>query len=174
MFPISRRSVAGVLAALAMSTAVALPAAAADDDKPLTPEAILAKKFEGQATAEFVVGKAGQLFEARSIQPDESEAIYLAPTVDGKTGSRVYVILSWQVATRLRKLGIDDPSGHFQGKLLRVSGAVKQLTGDNLPKSRLLFWARGQYKSETVTSGTEPEYFISVTSLDQLVLVRKP
>ena len=32
--------------------------------------------------------------------------------------------------------GIDDPAAHFRGKLIRVSGTVKQLSGGNIPTLR--------------------------------------
>ena len=153
---------------------VLAPSGRAGDAAPLSPQAVLDGKYVGQATLEFAIDKAGQLFEARSIKPGESDALYLAPKADGGHGSRVYVIISWGVATRLLQLGVDDPTEHFRGKMIRVSGSVRRLAGDDLPKSRSLYWSTGKYRSETVSSGTEPEYAIEVTSLDQLKLVRKP
>ena len=149
-------------------------AARAVADVPLTPEAILKKHFEGEATVEFTAGKSAQLFEGLSLKRGESASLYLAPKVAGKTGSRVYVIVHWTVATRLRQLGIDDPAAHFRDKLIRVTGAVTQLAGMNVPGERTLYTTDGGYKSETITGGRDPEYYVVVKSLDQIKLVRKP
>jgi hypothetical protein len=143
-------------------------------DMPLSPEAILKKKFEGEATVEFTAAKSAQLFEGLSLKPGERASLYLAPKVAGKTGSRVYVIVNWTVATRLRQFGIDDPAGHFRDRLIRVSGTVKELAGGNIPGERSLYTTDGGFKSETITSGKEPEYYLVVESLDQIKLVRKP
>lgn len=50
---------------------------------------------------------------------------------------RVYVLVSWEAATRLKRLGIENPVGHFRGKVVRVSGAVERLDGSSGPEYRI-------------------------------------
>lgn len=169
MISIAFPDVFGLIACSVLALAPAPPIAPADGT-PLTPAMVQDTMFEGKATLEFAVDKAGQLIEGRSIQPDESEALYLSPAVDERKASRVYVILSWKVATRLKHLGIDDPASHFRGKMLRVSGSVVRLSGGDVRARRVLS-ASGS--SETVLGGTVPEYVLFVESLDQLKVVRK-
>lgn len=151
MSALTRREVVGLVSAGMVSLATGRQTAVAAEDKPLTPETIVGKKFAGKATVEFVVGEAGVMLTGRITLVGESEPLHLAPKGDGKKRSPVYVHVSWESATRLKRLGIDDPAGHFRGKVVRVSGTVERLEGE---------------------SGAE--YRIQVTNLDQFEDIRKP
>jgi hypothetical protein len=123
---------AGVVAAVA-----GRPAAGAAEEKPLTPEAIVEKKFEGRATVEFQVEDVGLILTSRATSAEESEPLHLAPKTAGKKAGSVSVLVSWEVATRLKRLGIENPAKHFQGKVVRVSGVVERLTGSTGPEYRI-------------------------------------
>ena len=146
MRSVSRREVIGLVSAGVVTVAMGSRVSGAAKEKPLTPETIVAKEFEGKATVEFTVGKAGVMLHGRIFMADESEPLHIAP----KAG-RVYVVVSWETATRLKRLGIENPAEHFRGKVVRVSGTVERLAG---------------------SSGAE--YRIQVTNLDQIEVIRKP
>lgn len=121
------------------------------EKKPLTPALIVEKKFEGQATVEFPVGEVGLMLTSRATTIEESEPLHIAPKAEGKQTGQVYLLVSWEAATRLKRLGIENPGEHFRGKVVRVSGIVERLAGRS-----------GQ------------EYRIQVTTLDQFEVIRKP
>jgi hypothetical protein len=150
MSSFSRREVVGLASAGVVSVAMGLPVGAAEE-KPLTPEAIAEKKFEGIATVEFTVGEVGLVLTSRDTSTEESEPLHIAPKAAGKKAGRVHVLVSWEAATRLKRLGIENPADHFRGKVVRVSGTVERLTGS-----------------------PGPEYRIQVTTLDQFEVIRKP
>jgi len=151
MFRLTRREVVALLLACGTWAVTGLPDALAGEEMPLSPETIVEKKFEGKATVEFQVGEVGLMLTSRATSLDESLPLHIAPKAAGKKGVQVYVLVSWETATRLKRLGIEDPAEHFRGKLLRVSGTVERLSG---------------------SSGTA--YRIQVNSLDQLEAVRRP
>jgi hypothetical protein len=146
---LSRRDALRLVSAGVVAVAMALPMVGAAEEQPLTPEAIMENKVEGKATVEFPVGVVGLMLTSRATLADESEPLHIAPK--GKKAVGVYVLVSWEAATRLKRLGIENPAEHFRGKVVRVSGTVERLTG---------------------SSG--PEYRIQVTSLDQFEVIRKP
>jgi hypothetical protein len=150
MSALTRREVIGFVSAGVAAAVAGRPAGAAEE-KPLTPAALVEKKVEGQATIEFPVEEVGLILTSRATLTDESEPLFIAPKTADKKAGRVYVLVSWEVATRLKRLGIENPAQHFQGKVVRVSGTVERLTGS-----------------------TGPEYRIQVTSLDQFEVIRKP
>ena len=152
MLSASRRAVvANLLSSAAVVIGGSSWARAADEqkEKPLSPEVILEKKFEGQATVELEVGEVHTLNIDSLFVPDVSHDQIIKAKIPGaKTGQEFLVIVKRDVATRLLKLGIEDPAEHFRGKLLRVSGRVVR-------------------RSET-------QFQLRVTSLDQLEHLRKP
>jgi hypothetical protein len=148
---LTRREVVGLVSAGVVAAVAGLPATGAAEEKPLTPAAIVEKKFEGQATVEFPVGEVGLMLTSRATSTEESEPLLITPKAEGKKTSQVYLLVSWETATRLKRLGIENPAEHFRGKIVRVSGTVERLTG---------------------SAGTE--YRIQVASLDQFEVIRKP
>ena len=148
---LSRRDALRLVSAGVVAVTMALPMVGAAEEQPLTPEAIMEKKVEGKATVEFPVGEVGVMLTSRATLADESEPLHIAPKTARKKAVGVYVLVSWEAATRLKRLGIENPAEHFRGKVVRVSGTVERLTG---------------------SSG--PEYRIQVTSLDQFEVIRKP
>jgi hypothetical protein len=148
---LSRRDALRLVSAGVVAVTMALPMVGAAEEQPLTPEAIMEKKVEGKATVEFPVGEVGVMFTSRATLADESLPLHIAPKTAGQKAVGVYVLVSWEAATRLKRLGIENPAEHFRGKVVRVSGTVERLTG---------------------SSG--PEYRIQVTSLDQFEVIRKP
>ena len=151
MSSLTRREVVGLVSAGVVAAVAGLPAAGAADEKPLTPAAIAEKKFEGKATVEFPVGEVGLMLTSRATTTEESEPLLITPKADGKKTGPVYLLVSWEAATRLKRLGIENPAEHFRGKVVRVSGTVERLTGR-----------------------TGPEYRIQVTNLNQFEVIRKP
>jgi hypothetical protein len=150
MSPLTRREVVGLVSAGVVAAVVGPPAAGAAGEKPLTPETVVEKKVEGRATVEFRVEEVGWILTSRATLTDESLPLHLAPKVADKKAGSVYVLVSWEVATRFKRLGVENPAEHLQGKIVRISGIVERLTGR-----------------------TGPEYRIQVTSLDQFEIIRK-
>ena len=149
MFSPACREVVAILLAAAVAVVMRVPSAGAAEEKPLSPETILAKKFEGQATVEFLVGEVTTLNIDSLFVPGVSHAQFIRAKVPGaKDGQEFLVIVSREIATRLLQLGIEDPAEHLRGKVLRVSGRVER--------------------------HSENQYRLRVTSLDQLENIRKP
>jgi hypothetical protein len=148
---LTRREVVGLVSADVVADVVGLPAAGPAEEMPLTPETIVEKKVEGRATVEFQVEDVGLILTSRATSAEESEPLHLAPKTADRKAGRVSVLVSWEVATRLKRLGIENPAKHFRGKIVRVSGIVERLTGS-----------------------AGPEYRIQVTTLDQFEIIRKP
>ena len=124
--------------------------------KPLSPETILEHKFEGKATVELLVDEVKTLNIDSIFMPGLSHALTIKAKVSGaKDGEEFWVMVSRETATRLLRLGIEDPAEHFRGKVLRVSGTVERVTPPSAP-------AKTTY------------YKIHVTSLDQLESVHQP
>lgn len=89
------------------------------------------------------------------FMPGLSHAQMIKAKVSGaKDGEEFWVMVSRETATRLLRLGIEDPAEHCRGKVLRVSGTVERVTPPSAP-------AKTTYK-------------IHVTSLDQLESVHQP
>jgi hypothetical protein len=158
MFSASRRAVIASLLANSVVAVVGLSLARAADEKrekPITPETILKTKFEGKATVELQVGEVRTLNIDSVFVADVSHAQIIQAKIAGaKIGQEVVVTVSREIATRLLKLGIEDPAEHFRGKILRVSGTVEQIKRPSTP--------------------TAMAYRIQVTNLDQLESIRKP
>ncbi|MFO0966703.1 MAG: sigma-70 family RNA polymerase sigma factor [Gemmataceae bacterium] len=118
-------------------------------EKPLAPQTIFDKQFEGRATVEFLAGEVHTLNIDSVFVPNVSHAQIISAKVPGaKAGQEFIVCVVREVATRLLRLGIADPAEHFRGKVLRVSGVVQRLSGER--------------------------YRLYVTSLEQLEIIRNP
>ena len=153
MFILKPRAVAAVLLACGVWAVTGAPAALAAEENPLSSESIVEKNFEGKATVEFSVGEAylrPTNWAAESDGRWEAVPLRLVPKADA-TKERVMVLVSGETTARLKRLGIEDPAGHFRGKVLRVSGTV-----------------------ERFQTRAGPKYRIQVNSLDQLEAIRKP
>ncbi|MCY2967130.1 MAG: hypothetical protein NT069_26415 [Planctomycetota bacterium] len=158
MFSASRRAVNARLLANSVVAVVCFSLACAADEKreqPLTPETILETKFEGKATVELQVGEVRTINIDSVFVPDVSHVQVIQAKIAGaKIGQELVVTVSREIATRLLKLGIEDPAEHFRGKILRVSGTVEQIKRPSTPTAMV--------------------YRIQVTNLDQLESIRKP
>ncbi len=158
MFSASRRAVNARLLANSVVAVVCLSLACAADEKreqPLTPEMILETKFEGKATVELQVGEVRTVNIDSVFVPEVSHVQVIQAKIAGaKIGQELVVTVSREIATRLLKLGIEDPAEHFRGKILRVSGTVEQIKRPSTPTAMV--------------------YRIQVTNLDQLESIRKP
>ena len=147
MFSPTRRAVALLL------LACVAPTASAAEEKPLSPETIIEKNFEGKATVEFIVAEVYLKPASWAVSSDRHwKAVPLQVVAkDTATTPRVLVLVSGEGTARLRQLGVEEPAAHFRGKVLRVSGTV----------------VRGQRRDG-------PEYSILVSSLEQVEAIRKP
>jgi len=104
-------------------------------DRPLAPEAIVEKKFAGKATVEFQIGVVGLMQTNRLTRIDESLPLLITPKTTGKK-SPVFVHVSWETATQLKRLGL-DPVEFLRGKTIRIRGEVEALEGSSGPKYRI-------------------------------------
>jgi len=123
---------------------------------PLSPEMIVEKNITGKATVEFTVEEVYLLSESWAVSANDrwkAVPLNIVPKNFGKSGApnKMSVIVSGQVASRLKQLGIKNPAEHFRGKLLRVTGTVT---------------------SQEKRAGTF--YRLEVTSLDQLQVIAPP
>ena len=123
---------------------------------PLSPEMIVEKNITGKVTFEFTVGEVYLLPESWAVSANnrwKAVPLNIVPKNVGKSGAfyKVSVIVSGQVAARLKQLGIENPAEHFRGKVLRVTGTVT---------------------SQEKRAGTF--YRLEVTSLDQLQVIAPP
>ena len=101
------------------------PGVPAEVKKVLTPEQIFRDNVVGETRIEFRVG-AVSLGDA-PFDMEEATGRPRVPTADGKyTVSRLRVILSEKVEARLKQLGVENMQTHFYGKVIRVSGNLKQ------------------------------------------------
>src|SRR5262245_37677658 len=108
MAAITRREVVGLLSAGVLSAAVGHPLARSAEKKPLTPEAIVANKFEGKATVEFVVGESGTgALLGGGIKYGGVSGIHLCPADQPKKGGRIRVWVLRKPAHDLFRLGVD-------------------------------------------------------------------
>lgn len=122
---------------------------------PLTPETVVKKNITGPATLEFAVGEIYLMPESWAAHAWREVPLRLLPKDTVKKGEnalngKVSVIVSGKVTNRLRQLGIAEPTAHFRGKFLRVTGTI----------------TRTEHRAG-------PEYRLEVTSLDQLQFIRK-
>ncbi|MDA0589863.1 MAG: hypothetical protein O2820_06370 [Planctomycetota bacterium] len=156
MFSASSRAVSLCAIVVVAVVGSALTGAADEKkEKPLSPETILKDQFEGKATVELEVGEVHTLNIDSIFVPDVSHAQIIKAKIPGaKVGQEVLVTVSREVATRILKLGIEDPAEHFRGKILRVSGTVEPVKKLSTPSAMV--------------------YRIQVTNLDQLESIRKP
>lgn len=149
MFSPTCRQAVAILLTGVVAVVMGITIASAAEEKPLSPETILKEKFEGQATVELQVGDVTTLNIDSLFVPGVSHAQIVKAKVPGAKDEQAFLlIVSREVATRLLKLGIEDPAEHLRGKVLRLSGRVER-------------------RSET-------QYQMRVTSLDQLENIRKP
>ncbi|HEY7315872.1 MAG TPA: hypothetical protein VH643_41465 [Gemmataceae bacterium] len=152
MFALTLRAVAVLLLACGTWAVTGTPALAVNEN-PLSPETIVEKSFTGKATVEFLVGEVylkHSSWAASAHRRWKAVPLRIVPKADA-TKERVMVLLSGEITARLKRLGIENPSEHFRGKVLRVSGTV-----------------------ECFQTRAGPEYRIQVNSLDQLEAIRKP
>jgi hypothetical protein len=157
MFSLSRRGVAAILLALAAVAVLGSRLARAADEekeKPLSPETIFEKQFEGPARVEFEVAEVHTLNIDSVFVPDVSHDLVIKAKTPAAAPPEFLVVGKRVVATRLLKLGIADPAEHFRGKVLRVSGTVELIKRPSTPPALV--------------------YRILVTNLDQLENIRKP
>jgi hypothetical protein len=152
-----RRNAIIALAMLAITIAWAMPGggvAKEGDEKPLSAEEVLKKKILGKATVEVLVDEVTELNIASVIIPGESHIqLITARLPKGKGTEEFVVIVSKELATRLLRSGIVDPTDYFRRKKMRVSGIVARI--DRTPPE--------------VTT-----YKIHVTRMEQLESVRTP
>jgi len=157
MLSVTRREVVALLSASAVAAALGMPVAGAAEEKkekPLSAETLLETKFTGKATVEFLVGEVATVnIDALFVAGVSHAQIVKAMLPRVKDGQEFCVVVSRETATRLLRLGIDDPAEHFRGKVLRVSGTVERV-------------------ERALPSGTL--YKIHATSLEQLESIRKP
>jgi RNA polymerase sigma factor (sigma-70 family) len=128
------------------------PTEGAAQQKPLTPDEIVAKKFEGKATIEFQVGAKGTgAILGAGVAYGGVSGIQLSPGQQPQ-GGQVQVWILMKPSHDLFRLGIDPvaPGQHFLGKIIRVTGQI----------------TRVPYNSGMV-------YELRVESLDQIEEVRK-
>jgi PelA/Pel-15E family pectate lyase len=105
--------------AVLLSLACAVPAAA--DDKPLGPTEAR-KKVGEKVTVEMTVRAAKDRLEKRG-------EIYLDSETDFRDEKNFAVVITKPGAASLKEAGIDDPAEHFQDKLIRATGTVKEADG---------------------------------------------
>jgi DNA/RNA endonuclease YhcR with UshA esterase domain len=100
---------------------VALPAAAADEPKPLGP--VEARKQVGkEITVRMEVKTAKDRLEKRG-------EIYLDAEEDFKDEKNFAVVITKKGAASLKEAGIADPADHYKGKTITARGAVKEVDG---------------------------------------------
>jgi len=98
--------------------------AAGEKKTPLTPEAIFRDGVTGQACVEFKVKAVA--IQGSPFSMEEAVGRQPVATADGKSVSRLEVIVSEKVEARLHQLGIEDLRTHFYGKTVRVAGDLKR------------------------------------------------
>jgi hypothetical protein len=123
---------------------------------PLSPEMIVEKNITGKATVEFLVDEVYLLPESWAVSANDrwkAVPLHIVPKNAGKSGAfyKMSVIISGQVVSRFKQLGIKNPAEHFRGKVLRVTGTLT---------------------SQEKRAGTF--YRLEVTNLDQLQVIASP
>jgi DNA/RNA endonuclease YhcR with UshA esterase domain len=100
---------------------VVLPAAAADEPKPLPP--VEARKQVGkEITVRMEVKTTKDRLEKRG-------EIYLDAEEDFKDEKNFAVVITRKGAASLREAGIADPADHYKGKTITARGEVKEVDG---------------------------------------------
>src|SRR6185369_2065116 len=90
--------------------------AAGAEEKPLSPiEA--RKRVNDKITLQMFVKASKNRLEKR-------KEIYLDSETDFKDEKNMAVVINAEGAARFKKVGIDEPAGHFKGKTIRVTGTV--------------------------------------------------
>jgi hypothetical protein len=98
--------------------------AAGEKKTPLTPEEIFHDGVTGQVCVEFTVKAVA--IQGSPFSMEEAVGRQPVANADGKSSvSRLVVIVSEKVETRLHQLGIEDLRTHFYGKTVRVAGNLK-------------------------------------------------
>jgi hypothetical protein len=163
MFTFAPRVVAA-FALAGLAWAVTSPAVALGDrpwsaraavQEPLSPETVIKKHITGKATVEFSAGEVYLMPASWAATSDagwKAVPLQILPKDIGKKGSfyNMSVVVSGEVTTRLKQLGIENPAEHFRGKLLRVSGTI----------------TRFETRARTI-------YRMEVNNLDQIEIIRK-
>jgi DNA/RNA endonuclease YhcR with UshA esterase domain len=99
----------------------AAPLFGADADKVLGP--VEARKKVGERiTVQMEVKAAKDRLEKRG-------EIYLDSQENFKDEKNFAVVITKKGAASLKEAGIDDPAGHFKGKIIRAGGVVKEVSG---------------------------------------------
>jgi len=96
----------------------------ADADNPLTPVEARGKVGE-KITVEMTVRASKDRLQKRG-------EIYLDSEADFHDAKNFAVVITKMGAASLKKTGITDPAVHFKGKVIRVSGTVKEV--DEIPR----------------------------------------
>jgi hypothetical protein len=129
------------------------PSAVPEGKKVLTAKQIFRDKLVGQTRIEFTVGAVSL---SGPFVMEEATDRPRVPTADGKFQvSRLRVVVTEKVEARLKQLGIEDLGTHFYGKVVRVSGNLKQEVDAGGVGNRLI------------------TYSLTIESLDQLEFVGK-
>ena len=102
---------------VALLAATLAGAAAAEEEKPLTP-AEARKRVGDKVTVEMTVKAAKDRLEKRG-------EIYLDAEEDFKDPKNFAVVITKEGAASLKEKGIDSPADHFRGKTIRATGTVK-------------------------------------------------
>jgi hypothetical protein len=110
------------LAVVSLAAGACLAFAAGD--KPLTPVEARQKVGE-KVTVEMAVRAAKDRLERRG-------EIYLDSEADFRDAKNFAVVITKAGAASLKKVGIGNPAGHFQGKTIRATGTVKEM--DKVPR----------------------------------------
>jgi hypothetical protein len=122
--------------------------------KVLTPEQIFRDNVVGETRIEFRVGAVS--LGGTPFDMEEARDRPRVPTADGKFSvSRLRVVVTEKVETRLKQLGVEDLRTHFYGKVVRVSGNLKQEIDAGGVGNRLI------------------TYSLTIESLDQFEFVGK-
>jgi DNA/RNA endonuclease YhcR with UshA esterase domain len=99
----------GAVLALAL-----LPALAAAEDKPLTPEAA-AKRLNEKCTVEMVVKSTGK----------GNGVFFLNSKENYRDADNFTVFINKDGVAKLKEAKIEDPAAHYKNKTIRVTGTVK-------------------------------------------------
>jgi DNA/RNA endonuclease YhcR with UshA esterase domain len=88
-------------------------------EAPLTP--VEARKKVGETvTVEMTIQAAKDRLEKKG-------EIYLDSEVDFQSEKNFAAVITRMGAAKLKEAGIDDPAEHFKGKMVRVTGLVKEV-----------------------------------------------
>jgi hypothetical protein len=88
-----------------------------EDAEPLSPAEAIEQIGKPQIVVEMTVKSAKDRLEKRGI-------IYLDSEEDFADPKNLGVAISAEAAAKFKKSGVDDPAGHFKGKMIRVRGCI--------------------------------------------------